>query len=102
MRYMLVLQWPAFSESDYDALVEIEDVLEENLGTSALVDGHDFGSGEMNIFVWTDQPNKTFADVEVALGSHPRRKDVRAAYRLAAGEGYTILWPPGLENFSVA
>jgi len=56
VRYILVLQWPADSEADFDALISVEDQVETALGPYASVDGHDFGSGEMNIFVETDQP----------------------------------------------
>ena len=51
MRHILVLQWPGSSEADFEELVKMEDELERSLSESAIVDGHDFGSGEMNIFI---------------------------------------------------
>lgn len=99
--YFLVLQWPASSQSDYDALIDMEDQLESTLTTSTSVDGHDFGSGEMNIFLLTEDPAASFADVAAALGASPRWADLRAAYREASGEDYEILWPPTLRGFSV-
>ncbi|MEO6532156.1 MAG: hypothetical protein ABIO06_01130 [Pseudolysinimonas sp.] len=102
MRYILVLQWPGSSESDYEALIEMEDQLERRLAAHSRVDGHDFGSGEMNIFVETDDPAGAFADVVAALGRDPRWADLRAAYREATGEDYEILWPQTLREFSVA
>ena len=45
---------------DFDRLVALEDRLIEELGEVATVDGHDFGSGEFNIFVLTDDPSTVF------------------------------------------
>ena len=101
MRYILVLQWPGSAAADYDALVEMEDLLESALGDSASVDGHDFGSGEMNIFLETDRPVEAFAEVVTVIGNTRRWADVRAAYRDATGERYEILWPETLQQFSV-
>lgn len=50
MKYQLVLQWPASSIKDYDAMIEAENALIENLSAANDVDGHDVGSGEVNIF----------------------------------------------------
>ena len=101
MQYVLVLQWPGSSESDFEALIEMEDQLESGLAGHSFVDGHDFGSGEMNIFVETDDPASAFADAAAALGSSPRWTDLRAAYRAEAGEDYEIMWPETLREFSV-
>jgi hypothetical protein len=101
MRYILVLQWPTGSETDFHELVSMEEMLNGALGRYAAVDGHDFGSGEMNIFIETDQPAKAFADVESALRESPRWGDLRAAYREALGDVYQILWPQSLREFSV-
>ncbi|WP_345184836.1 hypothetical protein [Microbacterium panaciterrae] len=103
MKNVLVLQWPAASESDYLALISMEEALEDRLdGTQSYVDGHDFGSDEMNLFVHTDQPLDAFVEAQSALGSDPRWAGVRAAYRPTDGEEYTIVWPATLEVFSVS
>jgi hypothetical protein len=49
MKYQLVLQLPAFSAEDYDEMIELEKIIEGNLADLGDVDGHDAGSGEMNI-----------------------------------------------------
>ena len=95
------MQWPGGSEADFDALVSMEDQVEAALGPYAVVDGHDFGSGEMNIFVETDRPTEAFADAANALREGQRWGDLRAAYREARGGAYEILWPRGLREFSV-
>jgi hypothetical protein len=102
MKYQLVLQWPARSIQDYDALVEIENALIAHLSGGSKVDGHDFGSGEMNIFVMTDRPQTAFDEVKAILGSRELWPDVRAAYREITGDDYTILWPKDLTEFKVS
>lgn len=101
MKYQLVLQWPASSIDDYDALIDIEDVLIGRLSGANEVDGHDAGSGEMNIFILTDNPTGTFSEVQSILGSRDFWVDARVAYRETAGEEYVVLWPRNLTEFKV-
>ncbi len=63
MKYQLALQFPANAIADYDEMIALEDELIEKLGSSAKVDGHDCGSGEMNIFIHTDEPKKVFETI---------------------------------------
>ena len=58
MKYQLVLQLPT-SAIDLDDVIALEDALSEALDASATVDGHDFGSGEGNIFIFTEDPADT-------------------------------------------
>lgn len=103
MKYILVLQWPVTSEADFDALISMEDLLEADLPDAhGFVDGHDFGAGEMNIFVHTDRPLEAFQDAMTSLGTDPRWVGVRAAYRPADGDRYVVVWPKTLEVFSVS
>jgi hypothetical protein len=95
MRYQLVLQFPGDALSDFDAMVALEDALIEDLGHSADVDGHDCGSGETNIFIFTPKPELTFATVRQRLEQEGRLSSVIAAYRPADGEHYTVIWPVG-------
>ncbi len=101
MKYQLVLQWPAASIKDYDTMIEIEDVLTENLSKNSDVDGHDAGSGEMNIFIQTDDPVMAFNEAKATLGSRDFWVDARVAYRETVKSEYTILWPPDLTEFKV-
>jgi hypothetical protein len=66
------------------------------------VDGHDFGSGEMNMFIETEQPAEAFTVAKAILGDQPAWRDVRAAFRVADEDTYSILWPPDLANFHIA
>ena len=101
MQHLLVLQWPGSTADDFDELLEMEDELENRLAEYSNVDGHDFGSGQMNIYIDTDQPMQAFAEAEEILGGRPRWVDVRAAHRQSDGETYTVLWPVGLADFTV-
>jgi hypothetical protein len=101
MKYLLVLQWPAASIKDYDALIEIEDLLTEKLSKDSDVDGHDAGSGEMNIFINTNNPAAAFKEIQATLGSRDFWVDARVAYREATKSNYTVLWPKDLAEFKV-
>ena len=82
-------------------MIEIENVLTKNLSVNSRVDGHDAGSGEMNIFVHTDDPVAAFNEVKSTLGSCDFWVDARVAYREVAKSGFTILWPKDLKVFKI-
>jgi hypothetical protein len=75
--------------------------LVERLSERHDVDGHDMGSGEMNIFIHTEHLTAAFAEVEKALSANSMWDDLRAAYREESGEGYVVLWPRDLGKFDV-
>lgn len=95
MKYQLVLQTPAAS-SDFDDLVALEEQAESLLGDAGVVDGHDLGGGEMNIFVLTDDPLRAFDRLKPLVAA-----DFAAAYREVGGEDYTVLFPPGRKQFRI-
>ena len=82
-------------------MIEIENALVENLSPANDVDGHDAGSGEVNIFIRTDDAKRAFNEVKAILGSRDFWVDARVAYREVAGNEYTILWPKDLTQFKV-
>ena len=98
MRYQLTLQFRGDSLADYDAMVALQDELTEELGDSADVDGHDCGSGETNIFIFTSDPAATFQRIRPVLERTAHLQSVTAAYREVDGERYTVLWPAGSER----
>ena len=102
MRYQLVLQFEANTMDDFDQLVILEDKLIDELGNVATVDGHDFGSGEFNIFVLTDEPPTAFSAAHRVVINHGVQNVMRAAYRELVADDYVILWPPSLPKFTVA
>jgi hypothetical protein len=94
MKYQLVIQFPYSSEKDYDNMIELENKLEEKIGENHIIDGHDIGSGEMNIFIHTDKPEEAFKVVRANLLTN-EIKNIKAAYRPLAGENYEVIWPKG-------
>ena len=102
MKYQLVLQWPSFSMKDYDAMIEVEDILIEKLSEANDVDGHDAGTDEVNIFIQTDNPQSAFNEIKAILGSSAYWADIKVAYREVLKREYTILWPKDLDKFEVA
>ena len=103
MDYQLVLQFRGDSLDDFDAMVALEEELTEELGDSADVDGHDVGSGETNIFIFTSDPAGTFDSAKPVLARTQRLQAVTAAYRRVDGEQFTVIWPEGSTNeFRVA
>ena len=55
----LVLQFKPWADRGIDDLVALEDALLLVLGDEAVVDGHDAGSDEANIFIRTRDPLAT-------------------------------------------
>ncbi len=96
MQYQLVLQFPATGEADFDQLIELEDAFTEQFDEElAEVDGHDFGSSEMNIFIHTDQPEEVFVAAKETVTKFGLLPKLTAAYRDFAEEEYQLLWPQG-------
>jgi len=100
MKYQLVLQFPEELFSDLDWIADIEDRLDESLN-DAEVDGHDFGSGEINILIHTNNPVRTFDVVRTILKDSDLFEHLKVAYRDISGEQYTCLWPQDLQYFSI-
>ena len=101
MKYQLVLQWPGVSVADYNRLVSLEKTIMDGLGDIGIVDGHDFGSGEMNIFVHTDKPNPTFKKIKALVAVWENFKELKVGYRDFDEDDDTPIYPKGLKQFSV-
>ena len=98
MQYQLTLQFRGDSLADYDAMIALEDELSEQLGDVADVDGHDCGSGETNIFIFTPDPAATFQRMRPVLERARQLKAVTVAFREVDGERYTVIWPEGSQR----
>jgi len=66
-----------------------------------VVDGHDLGSGEMNVFIHTDVPKVAFEKAKAVLGTAADEKVMRAGYRDFSEDIDLPMYPPGLGHFSV-
>jgi hypothetical protein len=101
-KYQLVLQLPASCIDDYDAMVELEEAIVHSLASLGRVDGHDAGSGEMNIFILTNHPRPVFDRIKQLPGMKDFMPDLKVAYREVGKEDFTILYPAGLTYFAIA
>jgi len=100
-KYQLVIQFPmlGLGRLDINRLVEFEQQL-KNGNSKYFLDGNEIGSGEMNVFLFTNEPQGALDVIKPLI---PSRFVWRAAYRfLAEGSEYEILYPEGLKEFSVA
>jgi len=102
VKYQLVLQWSGSSLKDYDEMIAMENKLIENLSGGSEVDGHDVGSGEVNIFILTDDPELTFSEGKATMGNSEHWLSARVAYREITKSHYIILWPEDLTDFAIA
>lgn len=102
MKYQLVLQWPSSSSpAEYDHLIALEQTIRSGLDERDIVDGHDIGAGEMNIFIHTDDPKSAFERAKLLLGSADDLSRLKAGYRDFGEDQYIPLFPNGLKRFSV-
>jgi len=72
-----------------------------DLGDIGIVDGHDFGSGEMNVFVHTDSPKLAFEKIRSFLSAGGNMREMKAGFRAFEEDNYTAVYPKGLKRFSV-
>jgi hypothetical protein len=91
MKYQLALQFSAASTEDFDRLVALENRLIGELVNLATVDGHDFGLGEFNIFILTDDPAESVDKAHRVVVDQGVPNAMRSAYRQLDGEDYVIL-----------
>jgi hypothetical protein len=98
----LVLQLPASSIQDYDAMIELEDRIIAGLGNLGKVSGHDMGVGEMNIFIRTDHPKLTFESLKELFGTRDFMPELKAAYRDVGKDNFTVIYPADLDRFAIA
>ncbi len=102
MKYQLILQLPESNLKDIDALISLEEDLAEILTENEDVDGHDIGSGEANIFVFTNEPKATFQRVRPTLENAGYLMNVTVAYRDVEGENYIVIWPKNfMKKFTI-
>ena len=99
MNYQLVIQFPISDASadDFDRLIMIESELGLILRDKHQVDGHDIGSGEMNIFIHTNDPKEAFELAKNTL-SEKDLETILVAYRDMKGSEYSLIWPESFDD----
>lgn len=93
MDYQLVLQFRGGDCLDFDAMVSLEDEIQQIVEPIAEVDGHDVGSEEMNLFILTADPVATFERAKPLLSAAFLLDKVIVAYRELRSDDFTVLWP---------
>ena len=101
LKGQLVYQWPASSEAHYRLLLAIEETIRQGLGPIGLVDGHDVGAGEMNVFIHTDDRKGAFEKTMSLIQGKYDLKELMVGYRNFEDDDYPV-FPPGLSVFRVA
>jgi hypothetical protein len=96
MRYQLVLQLPFNSKGDHDLLMELEETITDGLGNSG---SHDWGSGEMNIFIHTDEPTSAFERAHFLIQGKTGLEQLTAGYGDFDEDDYVPVYPKGLKCF---
>ena len=99
--FQLVVQFAGDDVADFDEMIELEGRLIYGLGDEHVVDGHDVGSGEINIFVHTNDPILACDEV-MGLLDDGQRSMARIAFRSMDSDEYAVLWPLNLDHFSIA
>ena len=92
MDYQLVLQFRGNDCLDFDAMVSLEEEIQQIVESISEVDGHDMGSGEINIFILTADPVATFERVKPLLSAASLLDKASAAYRELRSDDFTVLW----------
>ena len=108
-KHVLILQFPE-RIMNFQNGVKLEEWINTCLRdckAKADLDGYDWGSGEVNFFVFTDDPRESFQSI-MALPeeklSKKMRKVLKVGYRenKETANAYVLLWPKGLQEFKVA
>lgn len=101
MRYQLVIQFKQEFFNDLQVLWKLADLLENSL-LDVEVDGHDIGSGELNVFIHTNHPIETLEEIKLVFVNHGIDVNaIKSGYRLFSSNIYTPIWHLCLEKFSI-
>ena len=96
MKDTLIIQFrTSGSISDFDWLLEIEEALIQGFSQNrnAVVDGHDFGNGTMNIFLFPKRGWGCAIEIVKAYLKNHRALDKALIIRRSKTERYTVVWP---------
>lgn len=93
MNYLLIFQFPEVFFESLDELFAFETRIIDSIPRICKVDGHDIGSGTINIYVFTGAPLAAFKQFRKYLGTKKIEKNLRVSYRETNGDSYVNLWP---------
>lgn len=87
---------------EYAELVGIEEHVSAALGDVGKVDGHEVGSGEMNIIIMTKKPIEAFDLLRGLSEISDAKPQLRGAYRQIGTGDFEVLQPEGSYRFHIA
>ena len=93
IRSQLGLQFSSEAFDDSDAVTALVETLRSVLADSAIVDGHDVQSGEVNIFIHTHDPADSFGRCKYVLHASDHLEFLTAAFWELHSQTYTVIWP---------
>ena len=94
MDYQLVVKFWRKSLADEAFLPTIQDELKTVLSDADQLDGYDVSDNEINLFVVTADPKRSFRRIKTVLEGKQITQGVSAASRLVGGAKFTSIWPP--------
>lgn len=101
MKYQLVIQFPITENFDFDAIIGLETKLTFEMGEGYIIDGHDFGASNINLFIQTDQPEQGYEKVFDML-STKLISTIQVAYRVNGSDEFIFLHPANCkDHFSI-
>ena len=93
MDFQLVIKFWRKSLEDEAFLPAIQSELKDVLGDAAELDGYDVSDNEINLFVLTSDPKRSFRRINAVLEKRGIVQGVSAASRLVGGAHFTSIWP---------
>jgi hypothetical protein len=93
MDYQLVIKFWRKSLAEETFLPTFQSELKDVLGDAARCDGYDVSANEINLFVITPDPKRTFRRIKTVLERRGIVRGVSAASRLVGGAQFTSIWP---------
>lgn len=102
MNQELVIKFWKAPLPDAASMTVMTSELKAALGDTAQLDGHDVKESEINLFIQTDDPKRTFRQVKKVLLSKGIEEGYSAASRLVGGAKFTSIWPLGaMKKFKI-
>lgn len=102
MKYQLVLKFSEKAFTCFDDIIKLESKITDIISHDADFDGHDIVSGESNISIFTNNPDKTHDQILPIIESAGLISSLSSAYRDVDEEEYKRIWPKGsLEPFNI-
>lgn len=93
MDYQLVIKFWRKSLASEEFLATIESELKEVLGKTVELEGYDVTPKEINLFMLTADPRRSFRRARDVLEKRGVTQGISAAFRLSGGAKFTSIWP---------